>query len=327
MHWGLRIATDRNAGLGHAVRCHALACAHGGAVTVFVDPDKAGVERTGLWPGEIVQEASREGAGLARHALETGDIDALVFDSYWVSEAEISSASQTGCTAVIRDGSSYGAETVTIDPRPGAIEGLHHLAGPSYMPLPERFADLHTAAIQREAENTRELRILVTFGQRDSNERTLCVVKGLLQVSGLYRAKIVVGQDYNGEEEVQEAVSSDTRLQLVRNPDDLPAMFDQFDLSIGAPGVSQYERACCGLPTMLVAQNERQEQLVSAWAASGAAIGVPAQASCIAAGIESLDKDRARLAAIRRAGLDCVDGRGAQRLAHDLNEHLKVPAS
>ena len=323
MHWGLRIATDSNAGIGHAVRCRSLARAQGGAVTLFADPDDAGAVRTGPWAGKIIQEASRESAELAREALQARYIDALLFDSYWVSEDEIGAASQSGYVAVIRDGGDYGAETVTIDPRPGALGTRRCLAGTTYMPLPERFSKLHAAAKQQGVDETQPLRVLVTFGQRDSNERTLCAVEGLHLAASHFWASVIIGQDYQGGDAVLAAVNGDKRFEILRNPDDLAGMFDQFDLSIGAPGVSQYERACCGLPTILVSQNERQEPLVAAWADCGAAIAVSAKSAQIAAAIDSLDQDRSSLAAVRNAGLNSVDGLGARRLARDLNQFVQ----
>ncbi len=51
-----------------------------------------------------------------------------------------------------------------------------------------------------------------------------------------------------------------------------PTQYGTFDIAIGAPGVSQFERACCGLPSILVAQSERQEHLVRAWGETGAVL-------------------------------------------------------
>jgi spore coat polysaccharide biosynthesis predicted glycosyltransferase SpsG len=102
----------------------------------------------------------------------------------------------------------------------------------------------------------------------------------------------------------------------------MTAIYKQTDLAIGAPGVSQFERACCGVPTILIAQNERQEALCGAWAATGAAMQCGPKPANVAAALKRLVSDSTEVRTMRERGLSVVDGQGAARLAAALKARL-----
>jgi spore coat polysaccharide biosynthesis predicted glycosyltransferase SpsG len=113
-------------------------------------------------------------------------------------------------------------------------------------------------------------------------------------------------------------------VRLVDEPIDLAALYSECELAIGAPGVSQFERACCGLPTVLVPQNAKQEPLAKSWEDRGAALVCEAKSAAIAGTVVALLRDPDRLRQMSERCLSLVDGNGASRLAAALKDRQKA---
>lgn len=98
------------------------------------------------------------------------------------------------------------------------------------------------------------------------------------------------------------------------------------DLAIGAGGVGMLERACLGLPQLLVevAANQRANLAAVAAARAALVVGSP-DAGAIARALRSLLEDRALREAIANKGSRLCDGLGARRAAMELtNESLRL---
>ena len=323
MHWGFRVATDVRSGGGHIARCKALAAALGDPVTLFSDPAEPDARDRWGWAGDVKPEYSREGAEHAITALARGGIAALIVDSYTVGEHNLDGAAAKGFTAVFRDGPPYGRERLAIDPNPSAVEDANVLRGPAYMPLAPTFASRHlTVAGSAPQPSDRPLSVLIAFGSRDSSNRTMTTLQGLMQLSRKPNVIVALPPTAPHAAEVAGAVEAVTWADRLPEAGDLGGIYSQFDLAIGAPGVSQFERACCGLPSILIPQNERQQPLARCWEASGAVIYCPPSPSAVADAVTGLVDHPARLGVLRERSLSLVDGQGAARLAAALKDRI-----
>jgi spore coat polysaccharide biosynthesis predicted glycosyltransferase SpsG len=298
-------------------RCAALARELGEPVVLFADPAESAPCH---WASHMTAERSAADATEAIAALRRGVIGALIIDSFVVSESAIEEAAKAGFTAVFRDGRPYGHEAVAINPTPRGEMVANALVGAHFMPLPEGFCRKHEQAAAAAQTGKAPDAILVAFGLRDSADRTSMVLEGLGLCEKRPAVSVVVAETAQHRDAVIARASSLAGVSVVRAPSDMGGLYRDFDLAFGAPGVSQFERACCGLPTVLVAQNPGQEQLAADWAHEGAAVHCEASPEAVARAFASLAQDSGGLSRIRQRGLSMVDGRGASRLADELKK-------
>jgi UDP-N-acetylglucosamine:LPS N-acetylglucosamine transferase len=282
---------------------------------LFSDPECPDVPQRG--PEEIVAETAIDRADRAIAALAAGLVDGLVFDCIAIPNDSVQRAASIGFTAAFRDAQPYGPEVITIDPNPGAV-GKAVLAGPRYMPLSDRFASRRSRAKENDSK-VRPISVLIAFGARDSANCTEAAVAGLSGLPEKPATTVILGAGAVHAGPVNARTCGLPWVRLRSCLEDMSDIYDEFHLAIGAPGVSQFERACCGLPTVLIAQNERQRPLVEKWAQTDAAVGCSAEPNDLAVVVERLLLDPDRLQVMRRHGLALVDGLGASRLADTLN--------
>ena len=107
-------------------------------------------------------------------------------------------------------------------------------------------------------------------------------------------------------------------IALALDPPNMAALVTAADLAIGAAGVSAYERAVLGLPTILVTAADNQKGVCRMMATAGAAVDAgcvdeqfPHRLKSLAAEILSDGVARRRMA---EAAASLVDGRGPMRL-------------
>ena len=319
MRWGFRVATDRRFGAGHFARSQALASALGAELVLYCDPDHTIATS---WPSPVVCEAAADRADAALSALRQHTIQALIFDSYAINDSVISDAVSEGFVAAFRDVSAHGPEAISINPNPGQTESDASLSGPKYMPLPAAFAERNENARSVAKTPADRLAVLIAFGAYDSSNRTMTAVKGLAKHTDRIRAVVALGPNAIHRVEVAAAAEKLPSVEVRGAIDDLAESYGTFDIAIGAPGVSQFERACCGLPSVLVAQSERQEPLVQAWGETGAVLPCGSDENAISRAVGEILNDRRKISQMRQRGLSLVDGKGAARLAETLTRKV-----
>jgi len=313
--WNFRVATDPRFGAGHVARSAALARAFGGGVAIFIDPGSGAPEPLAAF--RCSTESATDQTGLFLRSVRAGS-SAAIFDSPVIPEAVIAEAAGYTWTAAFRDGPPYGAEHVSVDLSPGALDAERVLGGPAWAPLAPDLAGAHEAARRATHDPSAEPRVLVAFGARDSVNRTGLVLTALQRHR--LPVTVVLGRAFEDRRSIEAACERSPAIRVAVDPKSMIDLYLSHDLAIGAPGVSQFERACCGLPTILVPQNERQVPLAAAWERRGCALAAPPTLDGVARALDLLLTNDAKRRSLRAAALDAVDGRGAARLAAALTE-------
>lgn len=320
--WGLRVATDPADGAGHAVRCAALAAALPGRVRLFVDPGPLPPALASMAPPVVVEAAP--GATDRLEAALAGDLDAVLIDSYRVGEAAVARIARRRPCAVLRDGVPKGAEQVAIDPSPIAAAEDGRLSGPAYAPLAPAIVRARRAMAQgREVRASGDRRhLVVAFGVRDSADATGRTLDALAPIAEDLRITVLIGSAAPHLAKIRQRIAAlgDARL-LIDHPD-VAGLYGEAELAVGAPGVSQLERLCLGVPTVLLPQRALHGPLIDAWVAAGAAL-TPTHDD-LAATVRRLALDRTLAQALTDRGQALVDGRGAERLATALVIGLRL---
>lgn len=338
----VRAEADQATGIGHVMRCLALAQAwkrRGGCVHFVTGCKNPMILETildqgfgMLSPGEARPQGNRLEKGLASlWSSFEDDHSCVVLDGYRFGleyQKDVRACSKR--LLVIDDYAhlpryeadfllNHNIQAEKLQYR--ANEQCVFLLGPRYALLRQEFFDAKQA---RETPSVAG-RLLVTLGGSDPEKVTFKVMAGL---SGLklpeMEIRILAGPANPCAEELKRAAAkSGLRCEIVEASKQMPQLIGWADLAITAGGSTCMELAYMGVPFLVVALAENQKQVMSGFANKGAAVALGWHAdlepSTLAREIDSLARDRSRRSSFAKLGQTLVDGAGARRVAEMLD--------
>lgn len=326
----LRCEANATLGIGHALRCLALAAEWqrrgGRAVFAMSTPEPAIVER--LKRNGFATHELRAEAGSAADAVETRGlaqrleaewtvVDGPAFgpewESAWAEGGPLLRIDDNGLSRPFRAdlvlNQNLGAAGANY---PGAAECCRLLLGPAYALLRPEF--LAMAPVERGN------RILVTMGGSDPARATERMLAALERepARDLSADFIIGGANPRRAELIATINAAGPRLTAVVAPENLPTRFARAAFAVTAGGTTLYELALLRTPMFVLCTAENQRRTCEHFAATGAARYLgwheelePGRLATALAAFASAASLRAELAA-RAAAL--VDGRGAARV-------------
>ncbi|MGR5142805.1 UDP-2,4-diacetamido-2,4,6-trideoxy-beta-L-altropyranose hydrolase [Photobacterium sp. DNB23_23_1] len=189
------------------------------------------------------------------------------------------------------------------------------LVGCDYAPMRNQFSALRVRALER-AEDMSAHRILVSMGGIDQPNATLSVLQALM-VSGYSDIKVTAllspkAPHYLAVKQYTESYPSIiTHIDFV---EDMAGLMLAHTIAIGAPGTTSWERACLGLPSIIVPLAENQQTI--SHNLNEAKVAIPIEVEDIAdqldAGIERIITNYDNF---RENAFSICDGYGAKRVA------------
>lgn len=329
--WGFRVASAPDAGAGHMRRCLSLAAAMQQPGTFFLDPGSSWTDMLDTAGIPWVMEKKPNDVTCTMHAVQSGEIQNVVFDSYGISSVHVDTVTQAAfCVEFMdtiesmRTQSAISAGLLACDaPQP------NHLCGPAYALLASPYKDAHKFARSGARSVGKLKRVLVTMGGYDSVNATGFILTALDQASAQFEMTVVLGpQALHFDEVCKQVEQTDKATELVTGADDLSQLMLGHDLVILAGGVTLLEAACCGTPaiTLPFADNqiaqtiEAERQGLSISAGEFKSI----RENDFTALIDSIALDPKRRQHMRDKGLDLIDGLGSERVAAALLQQSKV---
>ena len=185
------------------------------------------------------------------------------------------------------------------------------LLGPHYALLGPEYALLHPLVPPR----TELRRVLVFFGGVDPDNCTGEAIKALMAPELAYLAvDVVLGLQCPHRQEVETLVAKRPRTTLHGPQPSLAGLIARADLAIGAGGATTWERACLGLPSVVVPIAVNQLPFSEALAAAGLIYLLPDLADLAG----KLAAIAPHLLAQSKKCHGLTDGWGAQRLSTTL---------
>lgn len=306
-------------------------------VTASLDPAlRAEVTRRGAPIIEVQAPAASEAdlRALAELAC-VHHADWVVLDHYDFSAAQVERLGSTGIHTLIIDDflnrAAYrGNLLLNQNAESGHAEAYRGrgfrgrlLLGPRYALLRPEFAE---AAPPSESVPTRADRLLVTMGSADSVRATELALAALALIEDpALEVHVVIGPA-NPRGAALRAKFPGARWVWHEPALDMAALLRETELVIGAAGVTTLELACVGAPALLMVLADNQELLAQSTEAAGAALNLgwytQLEPVTLAARIQTLRTDPEARAGMRRAGRRRVDGGGAARVVHAMEEAL-----
>lgn len=346
-----RVDAGAHTGLGHAMRCLALADAlrARGARTVFAaatlpEPTAMTLRARGhaVLPiaspllaqrdepgGEIDAAGQRADAAATREALAAfAPLDWIVVDHYRLGvDWERAAAGFAQRVAVIDDNGqrAHDCELLIDQNVPAAwaqYDGLLparalRLLGPRFALLRPEFARAKDAPPRPRAAVSR---LLVAFGGADPTAETDKALRALALVPGAPpEVDVVVGAANARLPTIRERAAACGGVHLHVDSQRMHELIDAADLAIGAAGVSALERCARGLPAVLIAVADNQVPIAQALAQRGAAVYLgrahEVDEPCLARAIGGLAALPELVRTMAQKAADTCDGHGARRVA------------
>lgn len=211
----------------------------------------------------------------------------------------------------------YGVDT------PESAACFKYLAGPGYFVFAPEYQALSG---KRHRIDDRPDRILITFGGADPQRITLKALAALEQLRDrTLQIRIAVGSSFDlglVDDINMAAAAGFHRCQILRAPSSLAEHMTWCDLAISGSGLTKYELALTGTPSIQISIDEPHSQINEGFikAGSGIHLGVhlAVTAGRLAREIRTvLDNTELRRQMSRR-GQELTDGRGTQRIVAEL---------
>ena len=126
-----------------------------------------------------------------------------------------------------------------------------YLSGPAYQVLREEFLLYR----KRYRPRKRLRRILITFGGSDPYGATLKLIKIISRLPSGLSFTLLIGPAFSHRLPAQTRPSN---LKIISSSRQMARLMSQYDLCISGFGVTAYELACLGVPTLVVGQVDRE---------------------------------------------------------------------
>jgi len=297
-----RVDASAKIGSGHVMRCLTLAEAlrSAGATVTFICRGRAAnqIRRQGFevallpWRkaprkdprppyGTWLGATSKQDAADTVKAIGQSPVDLLIVDHYgigakWHKRLRAHAKSimaiddladrKYDCDLLL-DQSALGKGEERYASR--VPRGCKVLLGPKFALLRPEFKKVRSMGCMWDEQVHK---IFVSFGGSDTTNET---GKTLAVASSLHlslRVIAVVGESNRRYSMLQRRFGKTRGVSLVKNPPSMADAMLHTDLAIGAPGMTTWERACLGIPSVLLALAENQEGIGRAMQGAEAAL-------------------------------------------------------
>lgn len=332
----VRADADGERGIGHVMRCAALAQAwrdRGGAVTALSCSAMPTIADSFAAPAIAIPSAHPSPIDLSMTlaAIRRCDSSAppwLALDGYHFDLAYQRAVRAAGCRLLVIDDTAHlpyydaemilnhGAHAPTLDyPCPTATQLLR---GPVYALLRPEF---QLQAGRQKSIAPRARKLLITMGGSDPVNATARVIAALQRkFLADCTIRVVVGPA-NGRADALRQLAAQSRFRIVFEigRQRLAPLMRWADLAVSAAGGTCAELAAMGVPMALLALADNQRPIAAALEAAGVALNLgwhdSLSPSRIGAALSALAADFSQRAAMSGKARALVDGQGAQRVA------------
>ncbi len=254
--------------------------------------------------------------------------DLIVIDHYGIGskwEKKIKDSLPNTKTIVLDDLKREHCADIIIDQTLGRSKSEYIgskgkiLTGANYAILRKGFSKFHTIQKSNANYNPANHQILINFGGYDEMNLTIQSLKELSKRSTPIKTSVIINDDSNSYNEVINFINSNndwiSQYDFVENMDEL---LSQHTICVGAPGSSSWERACLGLPSVLIKVAENQSEILSALLSHQAVFEVLQNEIEVKLN-KYIDKIINNFSKMRKANLSICDGNGAQRIAKEIS--------
>jgi len=161
--------------------------------------------------------------------------------------------------------------------------------------------------------------LLVTQGGSDPHAFSLKILRALDRVGDDFSIISVIGPAFKNHVELEYILKDMKKLvRVVRNAQNMAELMWESDMAVTAGGITMFELACVGTPSIVVCAYEYEQQTAQRLEKEGVVInlgfGGYVQEEIIADWVTSLMNDRLLREQMSRKGKELIDGKGCERI-------------
>lgn len=230
---------------------------------------------------------------------------------------------------------NFAGLVVTVD---DAGEGARHadlrinalypiadsVGDPQYVALRSEFQEAHKRG---KTVRGKVQELLVTQGGSDTYGFTPRILRALEGMAVRPHCTVVIGPAFRHEAELKEAVSAATMdFSILRNARNMAELMRNADLAITAGGLTMFELACVGTPSLVVCAEpfevETAARLEKAGAVLNLGFGGSLDYTRLPESVDALAEDAEMRSTMSRCGKQLVDGKGCERIVRLIRERV-----
>jgi spore coat polysaccharide biosynthesis predicted glycosyltransferase SpsG len=247
MRIAIRADSGVNIGMGHVMRCKAIANEaelHGHFIRFF---DNLDVDT-------FVNEAANVGA------------DCVLIDSYIWTEQCYKKVTNKFASVVIDDNArlNYSADLLinanlyAADLNYSGCDVKTKLLGGRYTILRDEFRNTAPSEFRQTVK-----RILVTMGGADINNYTSVVLEGLTEIQGV-EIVVIAGPLMRCVDKINNYGAS-----VIHSPNNMAEIINSCDIAVSSAGSTVYELCAMGVPSVLIQQADNQSRICDYFTKTG----------------------------------------------------------
>lgn len=196
------------------------------------------------------------------------------------------------------------------------------LTGTQYAIINTHFSSRHLSQLAAVNTLKNRPRVLLSMGGIDAPNASLQVLKVLKDsVNPPITTVLLSTRAPHYKSVTKFAIEQSAWLTHIDFVDDMATLMCEHDIAIGAPGSTSWERACVGLPSIVIALADNQQTICKNLEVVGAAISVELEAISknLIKAYEQLITDYSKM---RTINLQLCDGQGVKRIMKHITQLL-----
>ncbi len=185
-----------------------------------------------------------------------------------------------------------------------------------------------TKRSQKIRSINKDLRVLVIMGGSDPAGLTLKAVEALDLLEEDFTTVIVLGAGFHKETELESLLSNTKRkFTICKSVTNMSAIMENVDLAIASFGVTAYELACMGVPAIYLCLSSDHQESASVFQNKGLALNMGEYTGVstkdLAQTVYLLLHDKERRDYMAGKGPQLIDGRGSYRMAEKIMKSIR----
>jgi len=165
-------------------------------------------------------------------------------------------------------------------------------------------------------KNNKKFNILISFGGSDPTNLTMFVLKQIWDLPGI-RIRVVLGPFFNNNNEIKKFCRNRNNISILNSPLRIWNVFKNSDIAITKGGLTLYELAIMGVPTICIDGFKHEQDSTLAFAKKGVILNLGMQYSTKSFSLKDqltkLLKEHMARKVMSSNGIKAVDGAGLAR--------------
>ena len=252
-----RIVGNKQVGMGHIYRALTLAREFSDHEVLFVTDlaNRIAVEsilKEDYWVGVYAD-------GDVTNRIRSLKPDAVIYDALDTSRRDVEEIRRSGAVVIsfedLGDGAHHTNLTVNELFDKPQFEGDHILWGYDYFFLRDEFETVQTHRFKESVDG-----IMLAFGGTDQHDLSRIVFRAIKQFCKEHRISIhiVTGPGYRGYDSLVSETTKEEGVYLTHASGVISSIMEQVQLAITSNGRTVYEFAHMNIPSIVIAQHDRE---------------------------------------------------------------------